>query len=200
MNKKQITGLSLVSLFVFALILIFVLLGKTSLDYSISSSILKIQTPSLSPFFIFLGNYSEGIMTAMALFFGVVLYLKKRKKQSFVLIFSLCFGYAIKEIIKSVVQRERPLNQLLQETGYSFPSGHAVFSVILFSMLIYFYKDEIKNKAGKILLIAGGIFLIILIGFSRIYLNVHWFTDVIGGYALGFFLFNLGILFLKKKI
>ena len=120
--------------------------------------------------------------------------------QSLILISTLMIGYIFEKIIKSLVQRDRPLSQLIQETSYSFPSGHAVFSMILFSMLIYFYKDEIKNNTRKIIFILSGVFLILLVGFSRIYLGVHWFTDVIGGYALGFFLFNLGVLFLEKKV
>jgi undecaprenyl-diphosphatase len=200
MNKKEHRIiLSLVSLAVFALILIIVLLRKISFDYSVSNLVQKIWSPAVNGFFIFLGNYSEAIMIGIAIIAVSLFYLQKRKMQSLILVFSLGLGYILKNLIKAVVQRDRPLMQLVQETDYSFPSGHALLSIILFSLIIYFYKDDIKNKTGRIIFIAAGIFLILLIGLSRIYLNVHWFTDVIGGYALGFFVVNLGLLFLKKK-
>jgi undecaprenyl-diphosphatase len=196
-EKKYNLILSLVSLFIFMGILIIIFFGKNYLDFSINNSIWQIQNFYANLFFIFLGKYSETIMIILALFFIALLYLKKEKLHSLILSLSLMTGYLIKEIIKLMVQRERPLNQLVQETGYSFPSGSATISMILFSMLIYFYKDKIKNKKLKFLFIGFNLFLILLFGFSRIYLNAHWFTDVVGGYALGFFLFNLYILFLK---
>ncbi|MBU2104909.1 MAG: phosphatase PAP2 family protein, partial [Nanoarchaeota archaeon] len=188
---------SLVSIFI--LILILIILGKISVDYSISNLIMKIWSQQINWFFIFLGNYAQKMMIIITIAVSVSLYLKKKKIQFLGLISCLGIGYCLKEIVKAVVQRDRPLVQLMQETGYSFPSGHSVFSMILFSFIIYLYKDEIKNNARKFVFISAGIFLILLVGFSRIYLNVHWLTDVIGGYALGFFLFNLSVLFLKRK-
>jgi len=204
-KKERKIILSIVSLFVFILLSILVVLKKISIDYSISDLVVKMWNPTINGFFIFLGEYSQMIMTGIAIGVSIFLYLsskgheQKRRKQALIFVFTLIMGHVLKEIIKSVVQRSRPANQLFQETGYSFPSGHAVFSIILFSMLIYFYKDEIKNNTRKIVFISVGVFLIFLIGFSRIYLNVHWLTDVVGGYALGFFLVNLGILLLENK-
>ena len=191
--------LSLISVFVFILILILIILGKTSIDYSISNSIMKIWSQQINWFFIFLGNYALEMMIIIAIAVSASLYLKKKKVQSLSLISCLGAGYIFEKIIKLSVQRSRPSIQLLQETGYSFPSAHAMFSMILFSLIIYFYKDEIKNNARRIAFIAAGVILILLAGFSRIYLDVHWFTDVVGGYALGFFLVNLSLLFFKNK-
>jgi len=197
-EKKRILILSLISLFVFILTFVFAISGKISVDYSISNSIAKIWSSPTNGFFIFLGKYSLSIMIGIAIVISIFLYLQKRKKQSLIFVFTLMTGYILEKSIKLIVQRDRPLSQLFHETGYSFPSGHTVFSIILFSMLIYFYKDEIKNKAAKYFFVAVNVFLILLVGFSRIYLNVHWFTDVVGGYALGFFLTSLGVLWLKK--
>lgn len=198
-EKEHRIVLLLVSIFVFMLAIVYVFLGKHSLDNFVSDSISKIWNQPMNSFFIFLGEYSKIIIVGIAIAFIIFLYFQKRKRQSLIFAFTLIIGYLLKNLIKLIVQRERPLFQLFQETGYGFPSGHAIFSVILFSMIIYFYKDEIKNNAKKIIFISAGIFIIFLIGFSRIYLNVHWLSDVIGGYALGFFLTNLGLLFLKKK-
>jgi len=66
-----------------------------------------------------------------------------------------------------------------------FLVSDALISMIFFSLLIYLFKDDIKNKVLQNCFIVVNVVLIILIGFSRMYLNVHWFSDVIGGFALG---------------
>ena len=198
-KKERRVILSIVSLFVFILLSILVILKKTFVDGFISNSIINFWNPTTNGFFIFMGNYSQEIMIGIAILITILLYSQKRKRQSLIFVSTLVISYILKEILKLTIQRGRPAIQMVQETGYSFPSGHSIFSMILFSFLIYFYKDEMKNKAGKEIFISLNIFLILLVGFSRIYINVHWFTDVIGGYAIGFFLFNMGVLFLKNK-
>jgi len=200
MNKKERRVIfSIVSISVFVLLSILVFFKKTFVDDFISNSFINSWNPTANWFFIFLGKYSQSIMIGLAILISLILYLQKRRKGTLIFIFSLGIGYILEKIIKIIIQRERPLIQLIQETSFSFPSGNSVFSIILFSLIIYFYKDEINNKFGKIVFISVGIFIIFLVGFSRIYLNVHWFTDVIGGYALGFSLVNIAILFLEKK-
>lgn len=193
-NSKLI--LSLISLGIFMFILILVSIKTPSIDYWISDNIQTLWG-LLNSFFVFIGNYSKVILTGIALIFSGILYLQKRKKASFILISSLLIGYILEAVINAIVQRARPAMQLISKTDYSFPSGHAIFSIILFSLLIYFYKDKINNKTLKFVFIFINVLLILLIGFSRIYLNVHWFTDIIGGYALGFFIINLILFFMN---
>ncbi|MFH1917829.1 MAG: phosphatase PAP2 family protein [Nanoarchaeota archaeon] len=197
-EKRRILILSVISLSVFLIVLMFVIFGKVSLDYFVSNLAQKMWNPTTNGFFIFMGDYSQSIMIGVAIIITIFLYLQK-KKHSLIFASTLISGHILKEVLKLIIQRGRPAIQMIQETGYSFPSGHSISSIILFSFIIYFYKDEIKNKAGRAIFIFINIFLILLAGFSRIYLNVHWFSDVIGGYALGFFLFNIGVLFLKDK-
>ena len=138
MNKKKFwINSTLISLLIFFITLILVIFDKFSIDNLIQSYIQQIQNPLMNSFFIFMGNYSEIIMIALAVFFIVLLYLQKRGTQSFILLFSLGVGWIGKEIIKQLIQRERPFPQLFQKTGFSFPSGHSVFAIILFSLIIY---------------------------------------------------------------
>ncbi|MBU2052617.1 MAG: phosphatase PAP2 family protein [Nanoarchaeota archaeon] len=198
-EKRRILILSVISLSVFLIVLMFVIFGKVSLDYFVSNLAQKMWNPTTNGFFIFMGDYSRRIIVFIAITVAVFLYSQKRRMQSLVLVLTLVAGFILEHILELIIQRGRPAIQMIQESGYSFPSGHSISSIILFSFIIYFYKDEIKNKAGRAIFIFINIFLILLAGFSRIYLNVHWFSDVIGGYALGFFLFNIGVLFLKDK-
>lgn len=204
MNKKRLRlSLSIISLIIFLAIMFFVLIDFTAFDKLFNNFFYNINNTFLNSFFIFLGNYLKIILIAIAIAFVILLYFKKRKKESLILFFSLLIGYLLEEIIKFLVHRARPINQLVLETDYSFPSGHSIYVIILFSLLIYFYRGQIKNKLLRITFISINVFLILLVGFSRIYLGVHWFTDVIGGYAMGFFIFNfvlfLSQLFIKKS-
>ncbi len=200
LNKTALLIITLSALFIFILILINIsnLKEIIKLDKYISQNIISIQNPVANIILWPITNLMHPVIFIMISFilFTTLIY-KKRKKEA---LFSLCIilaGYLLKAIIKSLIKRQRPMNSLIEASGYSFPSGHAMLSIILFSLIIYFLKDDIKNKIQKNLFITANIFLILLIGFSRIYFNVHWFSDVIGGFSLGLFLVLLSILLFK---
>ncbi len=79
------------------------------------------------------------------------------------------------------------MNGIVPETGYSFPSGHVTSTMVFLGLLTYFTWLSIKDHRVK--LVAATIYVAMeaLIGFSRVYLNVHWFSDILGGYLLGAF-------------
>ena len=183
-NRKFIFPFFCLSVFLILFLVNFFSTGF-KIDYLISKNISSLHKNNFNELFIFLGHYARVILIGLSVFFVSLLYLQKRKKKSLVLATSLILGLILEQVIKFFVQRERPLIQLVQEAGYSFPSGHAISSIILFSLLIYFYKNKIESYFFRIIFIFVNIFLILLVGFSRIYLNVHWLSDIIGGYALG---------------
>lgn len=89
-------------------------------------------------------------------------------------------------LLKSIFSRQRPLIPLLKPAlGYSFPSGHSMMSFSFYGLLIYLTYKYVENKVLKSLLIAFLIVLILLIGFSRIYLRVHYASDVLAGFSVG---------------
>ena len=99
-------------------------------------------------------------------------------------------------LIKNIVQRARPVGRLIVETDFSFPSGHAAVSMALALALFFILKDKLflddkliekKKRIKKILLFAALMIYPLLIGLSRIYLNVHWLSDVLAGWLLGVF-------------
>ena len=83
------------------------------------------------------------------------------------------------------MQRPRPTEfRIIEETGYSFPSGHSMISMAFYGYLIYLIYKYVENKNVKWILISLLSILICLIGISRIYLGVHYTSDVLGGFLI----------------
>ena len=112
-------------------------------------------------------------------------------------------AFVINYIVKNIFRRPRPIDiNLITETGFSLPSSHAMVSVSFYGFLMYYvYKLDI-NKKKKILLEVILSILIILIGISRVYLGVHYASDVLAGMTLSIFYYILFIklIYTKKKI
>ncbi len=207
--KKRIGNckpyLSVIILFVLSLIVFVSILGDVltdnkiiELDLFISSNITLFWNPILNDIMIFITNIiSPFPLLVLSFLLCLFLICKKRYQEAFVLVSSSLAGRLSEVIIKDLIQRVRPTNPLIEATGYSFPSGHATISVIFFVFLIYCFKDDIKNKLLRIIFISASILLFLLIGLSRIYLKVHWFSDVLAGFSLGAFWLSFFILLSK---
>ncbi len=128
-----------------------------------------------------------------------IAYFIYKKKHYNTLITTLSFGggYIITYIIKNLVLRLRPEDGFIIESGYSFPSGHAVMATIFFTLLIYIFIIKIQSLVKRELLIVLCVLLILLTAFSRVYLGVHWLSDVFAGIGLGLFWTTLVILIVK---
>lgn len=87
--------------------------------------------------------------------------------------------------LKNILQRPRPIeHRIIDESGYSFPSGHSMVSMAFYGFLIYLIFQNVKNKYLKWSLIIILALLIVSIGISRIYLGVHYTSDVIAGFLV----------------
>ena len=132
--------------------------------------------------------------------FFIILFLAVRKfKEAVLLLFTSLGGHILCNLIKDLFMRTRPAISTPVDLvgGYSFPSGHAVFSMCFYGTLIYLAFIYIENKWLKWLIIVFLSILIILVGFSRVYLGVHYPSDVIGGFSLGLFWLSLCVLVYK---
>ena len=91
------------------------------------------------------------------------------------------------KIIKAIIQRPRPpyADRLVEIGGWSFPSGHSTTSMAVFLMLIYIVRTQVRSSFAKNLLTVILAIPMICVGLSRIYLGVHYPSDVIGGWSLG---------------
>lgn len=94
----------------------------------------------------------------------------------------------LNQLLKAIVRRPRPdvALRLVHAGGYSFPSGHSMAAMAFFGLLIWLAWRTVEDKRKRALICAALGALIVLIGFSRIYLGVHYFTDVIAGFAISF--------------
>lgn len=156
------------------------------LDFRIRALVEGIINPEITKFMVDITNIG-GVYLAILTVSIIALYLlyKRCWWKLFTLFLAVGGGEAILIILKMLFHRPRPILQTIAAHGYSFPSGHAFSAIIIYGFLIYLtYKMDI-SKLLRIIIVSAFTLLIFLIGISRIYLNVHYFTDVLGGYASG---------------
>ncbi len=122
------------------------------------------------------------ILTSIAI---ILLILIKDRKIGILIWINLIISTLLNQILKHIVQRPRPIEfRIIDESGYSFPSGHSMVSTAFYGFLIYLIYKNVKNKYLRNSLMIILSILIILIGTSRIYLGVHYTSDVIAGFLI----------------
>lgn len=167
----------------------------TNLDIWLNERVTHLWSPQLNEVMIFITNIASPLnLSLFSIFLLVVLFIKKKWYYSILLVTGMTGGVLFKLLIKFLMQRERPLNALIEASGYSFPSGHATMAIIFFVTLLFAFKDEIKNSFLKLIFTGTTVLAFLLVGLSRVYLNVHWFSDVLAGFALGMFWLTLLVL------
>ncbi len=111
--------------------------------------------------------------------------LIKNKKIGISILSNLVIITILNQLLKRILQRSRPTEfRIVEETGYSFPSGHSMVSMAFYGYLIYLIYKYVKNKYVKWSSIVLLSILICSIGISRIYLGVHYTSDVLGGFLI----------------
>jgi len=157
-------------------------------DLWLAQNVTLVWQPWLNKLMVFITNVlSPESLLAVAILATIYFFIKKDWYRTALIFMSSVGGLALGTILKYLVNRPRPLSGLIYESGLSFPSQHSLMALIFFSLIIFVFTEKIKNKLLKCLFIFSNLFLIVLAGFSRIYLKVHWFSDVIAGFALGLF-------------
>jgi membrane-associated phospholipid phosphatase len=152
----------------------------------------------LALFFTFLGTH-EFLIPANLVLIVYFLLIRKHKWYSIKIPAIALSSLVLMFILKQLFNRPRPAIPLLHEAkGLSFPSGHALMSVTFYGLLIYIVFKTVKNNKLKWTVIGFLILLILIIGFTRIYLRVHYTTDVIAGYCIGFLWLVLAVWLLNK--
>ena len=165
------------------------ILSQDWLDLFDNKILLYIQNHFRSPMMdktmlliTFLGSFKFYLIICPVFLF--LLFKFGHRRESLILLACLLGGFILNSVLKVSFQRIRPLEFFLViERGYSFPSAHAMVSLPFYGYLAYLYWRIIRKRSY---LISGlAIILILGIGFSRMYLGVHWFSDVLAGYIGG---------------
>ena len=168
------------------------------IDTSVYNLIIKLMNTNTTAIMICI-SYLGSAITLITLSMAFIILLKNKKNASYIVL-NLALVFLLNRILKTIVARPRPsVLRLVVENGYSFPSGHAMVSMGFYGFLIYLIWVNIKNKKAKYPLIVLLSLLIISIGLSRIYLGVHYFTDVIGGFIIAMLYLVIFIKFLYKR-
>ncbi|WMX54669.1 phosphatase PAP2 family protein [Peribacillus sp. R9-11] len=154
-------------------------------DRAVISFVQGLESPFLTTImkvFTFIGSSSSIIILSLLVLFYLYKVLKHRLEL--VLFSAVVVGSTLLNLIlKLFFQRARPdLHRLIEIGGYSFPSGHAMNAFTLYGILTFLLWRHISTMWGRTLLILFSVMMILTIGISRIYLGVHYPSDIIGGY------------------
>ena len=199
-NKKTI----LIIIFSISFIILFILI-KTKLiepfDIRVYNLIALNINESLTNFFKIMTFLGEGVSIASYCIIALIVsYYLKKKNIGLIIAGCVTFNSLFSEVIKRIMQRARPeILRLINESSYSFPSSHTLASVSLCGILIYLIYRSDLNKSMKAI---STIFLVlfpILIGISRIYLGVHYASDVLGGALIAIILLLIEISIIEKN-
>jgi len=128
------------------------------------------------------------VVALLALFFCLVMAIRRSWYAVIAVITSIAGGEMLAFVLKEIVQRKRPtlLFPAAIAGGYSFPSAHAVIAVVFYGLVGYFFIKKAVHWRTKVALFLGTGVVVFLIGVSRIYLGVHYPSDVFAGFILGF--------------
>lgn len=181
-NKKTI--ILFVSLILFIFLTYNIFNNKIAfIDSYIEGIILSIRNDKLTDVMTIITNISSAY--ALIVITVLLLILIKNKKIPILITFNLIFSFLTSQLIKIILKRDRPVNiSLVNVVGFSYPSGHSMVSMAYFGFIAYLIYKYIDNTIVKVILIITLFISIIAIGFSRIYLGVHYFSDVLGGFLL----------------
>ncbi len=133
---------------------------------------------------------APGSMVALALVSALVAMalLAQRRWSAFAAwLVAVLGGEALNLLLKDLFARPRPRFErpLVVETSYSFPSGQAMESLVVYGMLAYFAVLILSGSGKRVAVAVGAAVLVVLIGFGRVYLGAHYLSDVVGGFAAG---------------
>lgn len=172
----------------FLVILVSILMGRNLfIDNILIDFIFRFRNDTNTNILKILTLFGEKyVVLGIVIIIAGILFLAKYRKDSYMFLLNLFNIVVLNKGIKYLVRRDRPIstNWLVEEDGFSFPSGHSMLSIGVYGFLIFLiYKSNLKLLYKRILITILSI-IILIVGISRIYLGVHYPSDVLGGYII----------------
>lgn len=160
------------------------------IDVFISQYVYTFRTPWLTTSMLLVTTLGSLFVLALVSLISIAFLLRKHKKEAILFSLTVIMGIFLNTALKTAVQRPRPdLSPLVIEKMSSFPSGHAMNAFIFFALLSFFSFHFFRNKRATVVITLLSGICVLLVGFSRVYLGVHYASDVVGGYVAGFWWF-----------
>ena len=159
-------------------------------DYYFSQLIYSLRTPQLTQVMLAITSFGAIVPLLVSTLIVIILLLKKHRKEAAIFCIALIMGTVLNTVLKTYIARDRPqISPLVIENTFSYPSNHSMNSTIFYGLISYFSFHFFRSRRLSIVISLLAICLIGLIGFSRVYLGVHYLTDVLAGYCAGFWWF-----------
>ncbi len=157
-------------------------------DVAVNQWTPTIQTPILTIFAQAIAIvFDTTSLVILSIAISAALFLKHRKPAGLFLLAAMGGDALFVSIIKAIDQVARPINPIVPDTGFSFPSGHSAGVVVFAGVLAYFaWRHWCSTRSRAAVGVGLGV-LVGVVGFDRVYLNVHWLSDVFGGWLFGAF-------------
>lgn len=157
-------------------------------DVRIINLIADFSDLSAAKFFLlvtYLGSWP--IVMSLGVVVFIILFLLIERRQALFFVSSVAITAGIYSILKLIIHRPRPDigYSLISRNGFSFPSGHATMSIVFYGLLGYLIYRICKKWWQKLLIVTTTLVIVYFIGFSRMYLGVHWPSDILAGWAVG---------------
>jgi len=207
-DKNKFSGLPLTLLgiaFIYALSLFFGVIEDivttdqiVMADKRVENLLLVFRNARLNKIFLWITLLGNAKIVASSAVVATIIFLLWKKKNYLLPLWVAIIGSGIFGFIsKLAFHRQRPESAFYIEDSFSFPSGHATIAVAFYGFITYILFRNLKKFGNKISALFIGIIIILSIGFSRLYLGVHFLSDVWGGYLLGLLWLIIGISILE---
>jgi membrane-associated phospholipid phosphatase len=141
--------------------------------------------------------FDTTILVVFSLILATFLFVKNYRAQSLLLLGAMGGDALIVSVVKSSVHVTRPLNGIMGDSGFSFPSGHSAGVIVFCGLLACFAWQHWKNARARASFVTSAAVITGVVGFDRLYLNVHWFSDVLGGLMFGIFWLSFSLLIFR---
>jgi membrane-associated phospholipid phosphatase len=133
-------------------------------------------------------GFAPAVLRVVALLAAAALWLRRRRADAVLVAVGVTATYLLSSVAKVIVARPRPRvpHPVARAAGASYPSGHALTSLVAVGVLLMVLGPDLRRRPGRAVLVAGIVIVIVLmVGASRLLLGVHYLSDVLGGWLLG---------------